>query len=329
MLNVAIIGSRGHFTYVFEDLENLRKLANIRCISSGSEDPCDRILTTAGDAGFQPAVYDDWKEMLDRERPDVVCVDGPFEKHAEMSAYALRKGIHVFCEKPIALTLEQLDLVKEALAVSPARIISMVGLRYDPAFLQAARMVHDGVVGKIKMITARKSYKIGTRPGFYSRRATYGGTIGWVGSHALDWILYFTGDTFESVAAFQTSTDNFDNGEMEIAASCQFRTKSGILAGATMDFLRPKAAPSWGDDRVRVAGTKAVLEVYDGKIRLITGDEFQEFAPEKADRTIFVDFLTELSGGRAALVNNEETLELTRSCILAQQAADTGKIVYF
>ena len=125
MLKLAMLGSRGHFYYVFSDAEALKKMANITCISSGCEDSPQRLIDCCAEIGFQPKVYDDWKEMLDTEKPDVVCIDSPFEKHAEMSAYALRKNIHVFCEKPIALTYEQLEVVKEALKESKARIISM------------------------------------------------------------------------------------------------------------------------------------------------------------------------------------------------------------
>lgn len=329
MLKLAMLGSRGHFYYVFSDAEALKKMANITCISSGCEDSPQRLIDCCAEIGFQPKVYDDWKEMLDTEKPDVVCIDGPFEKHAEMSAYALRKNIHVFCEKPIALTYEQLELVKEALKESKARIISMVGLRYVTPFYQAAQMVHQGAIGKIKLIRAQKSYKLGTRPPFYRSRATYGGTIGWVGSHALDWIMYFSGDTFESVNAIQTSEDNFGNGDMEIAASCQLRMKSGILATATMEFLRPDAAPTWGDDRIRLAGTGGVLEIRDDKIYLIDKDGNREIDPEDSGIMIFSDFMEELSGGKPALVTTEETIELTNACLKAQEAADTGKIIYF
>ena len=329
MLKLAMLGSRGHFNYVFMDAEALKKMANITCLSSGCEDSPQRLIDRCAEFGFQPKVYDDWKEMLDTEKPDVVCVDGPFEKHAEMSAYALRNNIHVFCEKPIALTYDQLDLVKDALKVSKARIISMVGIRYTTPFYQAAQMVRQGAIGKIKLIRTQKSYKLGTRPPFYSSRATYGGTIGWVGSHALDWIMYFTQDTFESVSAIQTSEDNFGNGEMEIAASCQLRMKSGILVSATMEFLRPAAAPTWGDDRIRLAGTEGVLEIRDEKIYLIDKDGARVIEPEDTGMTIFTDYMEELSGGKPAIVTTEETIELTNACLKAQEAADTGKIIYF
>lgn len=326
-MKLCMIGKRGHAYYVFESIREVPGVT-IPCISGGGDDPAP-LREMAEKNGFHPEVRGDWKQMLDEFLPDVVCIDGPFELHAEMCAEALKRNIHVFCEKPVALTLEQLELVRSVHAASSARIVSMVGLRYEPAFLQAARMVHAGAIGKLKSIRAQKSYKLGSRPEFYKHRETYGGTIPWVGSHALDWILYFSQDTFQSVTAIQSAEDNAGNGDLEIVAQCQFRMKSGILASVGIDYLRPQSAPTHGDDRVRAAGTEGVIEVRDGRIILIDKDGKREITPEAPDRRLFSDFLLELSGGRPALVSDDETFELTRSCLLAQQAADSGETIYF
>lgn len=326
-MKLCMIGKRGHAYYVFESIHEVPGMT-IPCISGGGDDPAP-LLELAEKNGFHPEVRGDWKQMLDEFHPDVVCVDGPFELHAEMCAEALKRNIHVFCEKPIALTLEQLDMVRAAHAAGSARIVSMVGLRYEPAFLQAARMVHSGAIGKVKSIRAQKSYKLGSRPEFYRHRETYGGTIPWVGSHALDWILYFSRDTFLSVTAIQSAEDNAGHGDLEVVAQCQFRMRSGILASAGIDYLRPQSAPTHGDDRVRAAGTEGVIEVRDGRIILIDKDGKREITPDAPDRHLFSDFLLELSGGRPSLVSDDETFELTRSCLLAQQAADSGETIYF
>lgn len=327
-MKLCMIGSRGHSYYVFESIHEIPGMS-LPCVSSGCGDSPQRLLDLAERNGFHPEVCSDWRAMLDKLKPDVVCIDGPFELHAEMCAESLKRGIHVFCEKPIALTLDQLEMVRAAHRKSSARIVSMVGLRYEPAFLQGARMVRGGAIGKLKLIRAQKSYKLGTRPDFYKHRETYGGTIPWVGSHAFDWILYFSGDTFESVTAVQSAEDNFGNGDLEIAALCQFRMRSGILASASIDYLRPGSAPTHGDDRVRAAGTEGVLEVRDGKIHLIDRNGEREIIPEQPDRRLFSDFLLELFGERPALVSDEETFELTRACLLAREAADSGTMIHF
>ena len=53
-----------------------------------------------------PAAYTDAAEMLEREKPDGVSVVTPDKSHAPMTLLALRHGVHVMCEKPLADTVE-------------------------------------------------------------------------------------------------------------------------------------------------------------------------------------------------------------------------------
>lgn len=326
-MKLGMIGYRGHWGYVFDSIREVPQV-DLCAISAGCDDNPEPLQSRAKEFGFSPKRYDNYLEMLDQAELDIVCIDGPFDLHAKMSIEALKRDIHVFCEKPIALNLEDLAQIEKVKNNSSAKIISMVGLRYDPAFLYAAKLVHDGAIGKVKLIKAQKSYRLGTRPDFYKKRSTYGGTIPWVGSHAIDWIMYFSKSEIKSVWANQTSSDNFDNGDLEIAAQCQFTMKNGVMASASIDFLRPAKAPTHGDDRIRVAGTKGVIEVIDGEINLINDNGANNLTVPPADRMLFSDFILDLTGTRKGLVDSAETFALTRACLLAQKSADTGEIIY-
>ncbi len=327
-MKLCIIGSRGHIGYVFDSIKEVPEIT-LAAISTGCEDSPERLQKMAAAAGFEPAVYADWKQMLDEIKPEVAAVDGPFDLHAEMTAYALARGIHVFCEKPIALTLDDLDKIVAAQQKSGAQLLSMVGLRYQADFQYALKLVREGAVGTVKLVKAQKSYRLGTRPEYYRHRATYGGTIPWVGSHALDWILAFSGGSFKSVYATQTTKDNFGYGELEIACQCMFVMTNGVQAQASIDYLRPAAAPSHGDDRVRVAGTTGVLEVTGDKIILIDKDGKREVPVPPPERNLFSDFVNSLLGKGKCMVSVEETIELTRACLLARESADSGRIMNF
>ena len=327
-MKLCLIGSRGHVSYVFESLSKVPQV-NLAAMSTGREgDSRDDLNALAARAGLSPRWYDDWREMLDAETPDVVSIDGPFEDHAKMCIDALERNINVFCEKPIALTLEELDAVENAWRKSHSRIISMVGLRYDDAFYHAWTLVKSGIVGNIRLISTRKSYKLGTRPAFFSDRKTYGGTIPWVGSHAFDWILWFSGASITSLSAMHSSADNGNNGDMEIAALCQMTLSNGAFAQASIDLLRPDAAPTHGDDRIRIAGNNGVVEVADGIIRIIDGTGERSITPPPCPRSIFSDFVNALEGKSQCLVNEKETFDLTRAVLLAREAADTGQTLY-
>ena len=327
-MNIAVIGCRGHFHYVFESIGEVPEFF-LSAISSGCSDSASPLAECAGKLGLTPRVYADYRELLDREKPRLAVVDGPFERHAEMCMEAFRRGIAVFCEKPVAITLESLAELERVWREHPVRFMSMVGLRYPAEFALAHRLVVDGAVGKVKLIQTRKSYKLGTRAEFYRHRSTYGGTIPWVGSHALDWILWFSGSSFASVFATQSAEDNRGHGELEIAAQGIVTMKNGVLGEFSLDYLRPSAAPTHGDDRVRVAGTDGVIEVAEGRVVLIDRDGKRELPPPPAERKVFSDFALDVLGQRPALANAEQTFELTRACLAAQRSADTGGVEHF
>ena len=323
-----MIGSRGHFSYVLTGLDD-RPDVELAGVSPGVEgDSVEGILAWCGKNGRTPEVVPDYRDMLDRFLPDVVCVDGPFERHAAMCIEAFGRGIHVFSEKPVATTLSDLAALRAAHAKAGVHFAGMMGLRYDPAFYAAWEQVRQGAVGDVRMVNARKSYKLGERPEFYRHRDSYGGTIPWVGSHGIDWILWYAGAQVTSVCARHSTVGNRGHGELEATAICQFELERDILATLSIDYLRPMAAPTHGDDRVRVVGTEGVIEVRDGGVFLIRrGGEGEQTIEPACDREIFRDFVSQIEGRGPGLVSADETFELTRICLLALQSADQGRIV--
>jgi len=327
-MKLCMIGTRGHAYYVFGSIHEIPDM-EVSGVCSGSSDDVAQLKEMAEKAGFRPAVFDDWQKMLLEVQPDVVCVDGPFTEHAAMAIFALEHNINVFCEKPPALTMEDLHRLEKAYSAGRAHLRLMVGLRYEAPFQQALTMVQQGEIGEVRLINTQKSYKLGERPDYYRERKTYGGTIPWVGSHALDWILAFSGANFVSVTAAHSTAANRGHGDLEATCLCQFVMDSGVLASATIDFLRPGGAPTHGDDRVRVVGTEGVIEVRDGKIFLTDIDGLQEIAVAEPARRLFSDFMEELRSGRPALFSDRDSFALARACLLAREAADSGKVVKF
>ena len=329
-MKACMIGVRGHWGYAMESLPDLPQL-DVAGVSAGcaDDDPAP-LVARCGEHGHSPEVFDDYRQMLDSVRPDVVAIAGPFELHAEMAVEAMQRDIHVFCEKPVAMTMDGLERLKTAHAGSSVRLAGMMGLRYEPAFYTAWRAIKDGAVGTVRMVNTRKSYKLGERPPHYRRRATYGGTIPWVGSHAIDWLMWLSGRSFVSVHAMHTTRENRDNGEMEMTALCQFSLTDDVFGSVSMDFLRPANAPTHGDDRARVAGTEGVIEVRAGSVFLVNdGTDGETELPVSCDRKIFRDFVESIDGGNECLIGSDEAFELTRACLLARQSADEHRIVQF
>ncbi|MBQ8431313.1 MAG: Gfo/Idh/MocA family oxidoreductase [Clostridia bacterium] len=102
---------------------------------------CERIMEKYGLPDLP--VYTDYLQLLDAERPDAVHICTPHYLHAEMTVAALERGIHVLCEKPMAISHEQLDRVLAAAKRSTAQLGVCMQNRYEPTILRAKELAQS------------------------------------------------------------------------------------------------------------------------------------------------------------------------------------------
>lgn len=93
-------------------------------------------------------VYGDWREMMDRERPDIVVLGSrdPVE-HGPPLLEAVRRGIHVLVEKPLCTTLEEADALVALSRRTGSRICVAHLARYAMLFRTMKRMLDEGAIG--------------------------------------------------------------------------------------------------------------------------------------------------------------------------------------
>ena len=100
-------------------------------------------------------VYRDYRRVLDRPDIDVVSIVTPDHWHVKIAIEALQAGKHVFCQKPLSLTLEENRLARAAAEKYPhLQLFIGTQQRSDrERFLRAVNMVHKGLLGPIKKVT--------------------------------------------------------------------------------------------------------------------------------------------------------------------------------
>lgn len=99
--------------------------------------------------------YGDYRKVLERSDIDVVSVVTPDHWHVKIAIEALMAGKHVFCQKPLTLTLEENQLIRNACRKHADRVF-LVGTqqRSDRGrFLRAVNMVQKGLLGQMRKIT--------------------------------------------------------------------------------------------------------------------------------------------------------------------------------
>lgn len=93
--------------------------------------------------------YRDYRELLEKEKPDVVTIGTPDHWHVEIAIAALRSGADVYCEKPLTLTIDQGKQIRKV--VEETGKVFQVGTQqrteFNQVFLRAIAMVHSGRVG--------------------------------------------------------------------------------------------------------------------------------------------------------------------------------------
>ena len=98
--------------------------------------------------------YKDYVRMLDEVKPDVVHICTPHYLHAEMVLASLKRNVNVLCEKPLALTREDMVAIAKASQVSTGKFMVGQICRFTPAF-EKAKGQYGRVADAAKLIDPR------------------------------------------------------------------------------------------------------------------------------------------------------------------------------
>ena len=228
MIRVCIIGNSGHAATVTRALPRLPQVEIAGFCRAWDGEPMTEVLEDFARLGLSPKEYPDYRTMTEAEHPDVLVVDGLFCDHEDMTLYALASNIHVYCDKPLSLTLEGLKRIEQAASQSSAVLWAMQTARYDPWFYTAKCLIDEGAIGDIRLLSARKSYRLGQRAPFFRERALHGGLIPWVAIHGIDFIRFLYPKAVQQVFASHSTLPGGGSGELEVSAQLML----------TMEFLR-------------------------------------------------------------------------------------------
>ncbi|WP_231604170.1 Gfo/Idh/MocA family protein [Salinibacterium sp. NG22] len=143
----------------------------------------------------------DWREVIARDDIDIVDIVTPGGSHAEIAIAALNAGKHVLCEKPLANSVEEAELMAAAAnAAATNGVISMLGHTYRrlPATTLARDLVAAGKIGEIHQVRACYLQDWLTDPETplvwrLQKDLAGSGSLGDIGAHIIDLSEYITG----------------------------------------------------------------------------------------------------------------------------------------
>jgi inositol 2-dehydrogenase len=253
---------------------------------------------------------DSTDELVARDDIDAVVISSPPKFHAAAIESAAAAGKHIFCEKPLALTLDDADAALEA--VDRAGVILQIGhmRRYDPPYVEAKKRIDAGEIGDI--VIFKSTGRDQETPPSAAAQIAFNGTLFHdSSSHDFDLARWLTGDEVTEVHAFTAAIaipemrrfGGFDSGVVNL----QFAR--GAI-GNVESFLD---AQYGYDVRTEVVGTKGTIQVgalrktplvimtRSGSTHDITTHWLSRFA--EAYRLELMDFINTVRTGSAPRVS--------------------------
>lgn len=261
---VAVIGSTGRGNYghgldtVWKDVPRTELVA----IADDNAEGLARALERTA----APKGYADYREMLDREQPDIVSLAPRWlDRHAEFAFAAIERGCHLYMEKPFCRDLEEADAIVNAAEMRHIKIAIAHQTRWTPPLDVATREIKNGIIGRVLELRARG--KEDPRRG--------GGEDLWVlGSHVLDLMRVFAGNPHSCHARVLQKSRPITKADVINGAE-----GIGPLAGDTVDAMytfdggilgyfssRRGTAPNEGRFALQIFGSDGMMEIVPGHL---------------------------------------------------------------
>jgi predicted dehydrogenase len=326
-IRIATIGTWGHLGDPIGELLPLAEVEFVALARAMSEDDESFVRQRVKNSSLP--WYDDYRLMLREVRPDVVIVSTRIDRINPIAVDAARAGCHLICEKPLAITHEDLHRLYEAVTAGKVQCIAMLGNGRHPVMQAALKQIESGRAGEVVLINARKSYRWGKREEWFGKRSIYGGSIGWVAIHALEMIADLTGQEFTTVAAMQSNFAHAERPECEDNGQLIFSMSGGVHASVSFDLLRPAAAATHGDDWLRIVGTRGVVEaaIDRGYCRFVSEEQAEMDLPLAARGSYYADYVGAIGRGEDWSAVTRKAFMLTHVALCGRDAADRQAIV--
>jgi len=276
-------------------------------------------------------VYDDVERLLNAESLDAVTVATPEHLHVAPVVKAFNAGCHVFCEKPMASTLEDARQMADAAAQHGRHLAIDYNRRFGFGYRKAKELTEEGTIGDIRYVTIRVTEPTTASKDVLKPYAIMKSVL----IHHIDLMRFFCGE-IRSVHAFFSPRGEADLAH-EVALSFQFDGNAlGSLIGGWQEVPRWTRTSEWTE----IGGTKGTVLIEDVlqavKFWSVDPDHIEYFRPNFfKGQTAFYDsltnhihsFLERLSEGQPPLATGEDGLRGLEIIQAAIESNQTGQVV--
>ena len=200
-----------------------------------------------------PRAFGSYEAMLADPEIDVVYNSLPNSLHAEWTIKAVQAGKHVLCEKPIAVTVEQVDAMAAAAQKAGVVLAEAFMYRHHLQTLKVQELVESGAIGELRLVHGSFTYNL-TRPGDVRLDpALDGGSIWDVGCYPISYARSVIGAEPVEVFGWQVTGPT----GVDVTFVGQMRFAGDVIARFDSSFRMPDRA------HIEVVGSKGIINVPD------------------------------------------------------------------
>ena len=159
-LNIALIGvwGRGLAHYDSIGQENVVALCDVN----------ENFFPNALKRFPKAKTYTDWRKCLEQKDIDAIVICSTDHTHAFIANWALNRGMHVYCEKPLAITVEEARIVRANWMTKKDKLATQVGMQRHagPNFNRVRELILDGAIGELQSVSSWGNRQI-RRSGYF------------------------------------------------------------------------------------------------------------------------------------------------------------------
>lgn len=233
-----------------------------------------------------PHGYTDFEEMCKNPELDAVAIVSPSGLHVEHIRIAMEHGKHVFCEKPLATTVEACQEA-EAIVNAHPELVFMLGFmrRFDKSYLEAKKKVDNGDIGKIILVRSYNQDSVSTIESTLKFAPHSGGQFLDMSVHEIDLIRWFTGSEIKNlwgiggVFAYDLYRELNDGDNVCAMVQCENEAMGFMFLG--------RAAAHGSHVETEIIGTKGTLRIAS----VPASSHLEVMSEHGVCRECYVDFL--------------------------------------
>ena len=265
MINVCLVGcGRAGMIHAESYISGMRE-ARIVSVADANIEAARSAAEIAGISEYET----DYRKAIQAPGVNAVVVVSPTNLHKEIVLECARRGLHVFCEKPMGMNIKECLEMMEACQKAHVKLQIGFMRRFDRSYQAAKEAVDAGEIGDVVLIQAHTRGPSKPQPWMYDLKAS-NGILAEISSHDIDLVRWFSGSEVSSLYAVG---GNFRNPEAKENYPDYYDNVAvtGTLENGVQFLLDRAAYCQYGyDNRLEVVGTKGVIRVARESERFIS-----------------------------------------------------------